>query len=313
MTDALRYTTSCPLNYDSPLAIKAFLDAQGLGMRKKFGQNFLINPGARKALVDALDLEIGVGVWEIGPGLGAMTWSLLERGVYVKAFEIDPGFIRVLTDFFGGRRRFCLVQGDVLKTWPYAGTEGYMLGNLPYTIASRLLGTLIERNRLFKRMVVVLQRELVQRMSARPGSKDYSSFSVLCTSTYTLTPLKVLKGTSFYPVPHVDSQGIRLDLRTDVDPCAYPPCFRPLVRQLFASRRKTIKHNLYDFVVSSILTKPGVAKGKEAVHITEEVLARCGIPGNKRAEVLELEDFLALARVLEWSKSNEALAKAREC
>lgn len=289
--------TQRPLNYDSPLALKAFLDAQGLGMRKKFGQNFLINPEARKILLDALEIGPGDGVWEIGPGLGAMTWGLLERGVQVKAFEIDPGFIRVLTDFFGAHPRFCLVPGDVLKTWPHAGEEGYLLGNLPYTIGSRLLGAFIEGNRFFKRMVVMLQRELVQRIGARPGSKDYSSFSVLCTSAYTIKPLKIVKGSSFYPVPHVDSQGLRLDLRTDVDPRSYPLGFRPLVRQLFASRRKTIKHNLYNFVVSYILQ--GVGTGAEAGYITEEALERCGIPGNNRAETLGLEAFVALATVLE--------------
>jgi 16S rRNA (adenine1518-N6/adenine1519-N6)-dimethyltransferase len=291
------------------LALKAFLDARGLGMRKQFGQNFLINRDARRALLDALDLKRGQGVWEIGSGLGAMTWGLLERGLSVKAFERDPGFIRVLSDFFGGHPGFCLVKGDVLKTWPQAGEEGYLLGNLPYTIGSHLLGTFIERKRFFTRMVIVLQRELVRRMGARPGSKDYSSFSVLCTAAYTLKPLKVLKGSSFYPVPHVDSQGIRLDLRTDGDLRAYPPCFSPLVRQLFASRRKTLRHNLYGFVLSYILGKPERAGCREAVQITEDALERCRIPGNTRAEVLGPEDFLALAGVLEWSKAPQALAK----
>jgi 16S rRNA (adenine1518-N6/adenine1519-N6)-dimethyltransferase len=238
-----------------------------------------------------------------------MTWGLLERGFRVKAFELDPGFIRVLTDFFGAHPRFCLVPGDVLKTWPKAGEETYLLGNLPYTIGSRLLGDFIEGNRFFTRMVVMLQRELVRRMGAKPGSKDYSSFSVLCRSAYTLTPLKVVKGSSFYPVPHVDSQGLRLDLRTDVDPRSYPPGLRPLVRGLFASRRKTITHNLYGFVVSYILAPQGAWTGAEAAHITGEALERCGIPGNTRAEALELEAFVALAAVLEDIKKREALSK----
>lgn len=294
-------STQAPLNYDSPLALKAFLETCGLGMRKKFGQNFLINPGARKTLLDALELEPGEGVWEIGPGLGAMTWDLLERGAWVKAFEIDPGFIQVLRTFFGTHPRFCLVPGDVLKTWPHAGEEKYLLGNLPYTIGSRVLGTFIEQNRLFTRMVVTVQRELAQRMRATPGSKDYSSFSVLCTSAYTIKPLSILKGSSFYPVPHVESQGLRLDLRTDVDPRRYPACFRPLVRCLFASRRKTIKHNVYGFVASYILTKQGISK--DSARITREVLDFCGISGDKRAEVLGLEDFVALAAVLERIKA----------
>ncbi|MDR1030708.1 MAG: 16S rRNA (adenine(1518)-N(6)/adenine(1519)-N(6))-dimethyltransferase RsmA [Treponema sp.] len=296
-------STQRPLNYDSPLALKAFLDTYGLGMRKKFGQNFLINPGARKTLLDALELEPGDGVWEIGPGLGAMTWELLERGAWVKAFEIDPGFIQVLRTFFGTHPRFCLIPGDVLKTWAQAGEETYLLGNLPYTIGSRVLGTFIEENRLFTRMVVTVQRELAQRMRATPGSKDYSSFSVLCTSAYTIKPLSILKGASFYPVPHVESQGLRLELRTDVDPRLYPACFRALVRGLFASRRKTLNHNLYAFVASYIHTKPGILK--DPAPITREVLERCGISGDKRAEVLGLEDFAALAAVLDHIKKTE--------
>jgi 16S rRNA (adenine1518-N6/adenine1519-N6)-dimethyltransferase len=215
-----------------------------------------------------------------------MTKGLLERRAIVKAFEIDPGFIRVLKTIFGGNPRFTMVEGDVLKTWRHTGGGSYMLGNLPYNIGARLLATFIEENRFFKRMVVTVQREVAQRMIASPGSKDYSSFSVLCTSVYTISPLMVLKGASFYPAPHVDSQGVRLDLRTDADPRAYPSCFRPLVRHLFASRRKTVKNNLQSFIVSQ----------GGSVNSTLETLERCGIQEHRRAETLALEDFIALAK-----------------
>ncbi|MDR3334531.1 MAG: 16S rRNA (adenine(1518)-N(6)/adenine(1519)-N(6))-dimethyltransferase RsmA [Treponema sp.] len=284
------------LNYDAPAALKRFLDARGLGMRKKFGQNFLINPYAREKLLDALELDPGAAVWEVGPGLGAMTSGLLERGGAVYAFELDPGFSQVLQELFGNRPAFTLIEGDVLKTWRKTDPPArYLLGNLPYTIGAVLLADLIEHHRFFTRMVVTVQREVALRMSARPGSKDYSSFSILCASAYTIRPLMVLKGASFYPVPHVDSQAVRLDLRTDVDPASYPVCLRPLVRHLFSSRRKTIKNNLHRFIASRITH--GDSRG--CGEITMEVLERCGIPEHTRAETLGLEDFLALAQVLE--------------
>lgn len=280
------------LNYDSPQNLRAFLDARGLGMRKKFGQNFLINPTARQKLVDALEMEENAAVWEVGPGLGAMTSALLERDVRITAFEIDEGFCAALRELFGGNPHFTLIEGDVLKTWRTADTDGnkaaYLLGNLPYTIAATLLADLIEKNHFFKRMTVTVQKEVADRITAKPGSGNYSSFTVLCASAYTVKPLMTLKGASFYPVPHVDSQAVRFDLRTDRDPAAYPPLFRPIVRALFSSRRKTLKNNLTAFAASRGAAEDAGTRACEA-------LRKCGIPENERAENLSLDDFVKLS------------------
>jgi 16S rRNA (adenine1518-N6/adenine1519-N6)-dimethyltransferase len=268
-------------------------------MQKKFGQNFLINRNARERLLDALELRAGDGVWEIGPGLGAMTQGLIARGALVTAFEIDRGFLGVLEEFFGGVPGFVLIPGDVLKTWPQAGRPPpYLLGNLPYNIAAALLADFIENDFFFTRMVVTVQREVARRITAAPGSGDYSSFSVLCASAYTMSPLPVFKGASFYPPPRVDSQGIRFDLRTDIDPGGYPPCFKPLVRGLFAARRKTVKNNLQNFVSSRIINREQGRK-QSAEEICLGVLGSCGIRPNERAENLALSDFIALAEALE--------------
>ncbi|GHV67846.1 ribosomal RNA small subunit methyltransferase A [Spirochaetia bacterium] len=291
------------INYDSPVFLKAFLEERELGMRKKFGQNFLVDSKARTMLLDALEIEPGDEVWEVGPGLGAMTAGLLERGAAVKAFEIDAGFIKILKEYYGDNPRFTLVEGDVFKTWREAGAAPgaglgqcpFFLGNLPYNIAAALLADLIEGQRFFKRMVVTVQREVADRMIAKPGSADYSSFSVLCSSVYTLTPLRIIKGSAFYPVPHVDSRGIRFDLRTDRDPGAYPPLWQPLVRRLFADRRKTIKNNLQGFIGSAFMHHTD----KEAAL---RALESCGIDPQRRAETLSPEEFSALAIVLEEMK-----------
>ncbi|WP_010253239.1 16S rRNA (adenine(1518)-N(6)/adenine(1519)-N(6))-dimethyltransferase RsmA [Treponema primitia] len=291
------------INYDSPQALRSYLDGKGLGMRKQFGQNFLINGDARRRLLDALELQPGERVWEVGPGLGAMTIGLLERGALVSAFEIDRGFITALEEFFGDNPGFTLIPGDALKTWPAVwantGNPGYFLGNLPYNIAATLLADFIEKNCFFKRMVVTVQREVARRMAAKPGSADYSSLSVLCASVYTVHPLMVLKGASFYPAPKVDSQGLRLELRRDIDPAAYPPCFRPLVRSLFSARRKTVKNNLQSFLHSGILHKEGPHFAAKGQDLSPELLEKAGIDPNERAENLGISEFLALARELE--------------
>jgi 16S rRNA (adenine1518-N6/adenine1519-N6)-dimethyltransferase len=267
-------------------------------MRKQFGQNFLINRDARRRLLDALELQPGDSIWEVGPGLGAMTAGLLERGAQVSAFEIDRGFIKALEEFFGDVNAFTLIPGDVLKTWPAAEPAPYFLGNLPYNIAAALLADLIEKDRYFTRMVFTVQREVARRMAAKPGSADYSSLSVLCASAYTISPLMVLKGASFYPAPKVDSQGVRFDLRTDIDPAGYPPAFKPLVRSLFSARRKTVKNNLQSFINSGIIN---IERPRD---LAPELLETVGINPNERAENLGIGEFLALALALNREVNN---------
>jgi 16S rRNA (adenine1518-N6/adenine1519-N6)-dimethyltransferase len=300
------------INYNSASALRAFLDKEGLGMRKKFGQNFLINPATRQALVNTLLCEggniaqSGDEVWEIGPGLGAMTAILLEKGLSVKAFEIDAGFIRILKNLFSEEKKISLVEGDVMKTWHAAGGQyiqkpalpyvaaPFLLGNLPYNVAASLLADFIEKGCLFTRMVVTVQKEVALRMAASAGSPDYSSFSVLCASVYRVKPLMLIRPSSFYPQPNVDSMGVLLENRN----CeAYPDVFYPLVRSLFASRRKTIKNNMTGFLSSrfgNILTD-----SKSIQDLCVDLLAKNGLSGIERAENLEMEVFLSLAKSID--------------
>ncbi|MDR0708620.1 MAG: 16S rRNA (adenine(1518)-N(6)/adenine(1519)-N(6))-dimethyltransferase RsmA [Spirochaetaceae bacterium] len=292
------------LNYDSPRELRRFLESRNLGMRKMYGQNFLINGNARKNLLDALETGQGDAVWEIGPGIGAMTTGLLERGALVTAFEIDRGFCAVLKEFFGGCPGFKLIEGDALKTWPESRDAGdYLFGNLPYNTGAALLADFIEKKRYFKRMVVTVQKEVARRMAAKPGSKDYSSFSLLCASSYRVGLLSALKGASFYPEPRVDSQGVRLDLIPGVENASYPACFFPLVRCLFSSRRKTVMNNLKTFIAGVLPpSREGegrAAAGLSARGIAGEALALAGIKGGERAECLGVEELSALATAVE--------------
>ncbi|MDR1617790.1 MAG: 16S rRNA (adenine(1518)-N(6)/adenine(1519)-N(6))-dimethyltransferase RsmA [Treponema sp.] len=285
------------INYDSGRFLKSFLDERGLGMRKKYGQNFLVNRQIRERLVEALGAAPGEEVWEPGPGLGAMTALLLDRGLKVRAFEIDPGFQAVLGECFGANENFSLVKGDVLKTWPAASPAPLLLGNLPYTVGAVLLGNLIEGGRLFRRMVVTVQRETADRMIALPGSAAWSSLSVLCGSVYRARPLLSIHRSSFYPAPHVDSRAVLLEL-LDGAP-SFPPLFYPLVRALFSSRRKMIKNTLSDFVSSRIIRGTGQEEsGRRA-------LAAAGLKGGERPDNLGVKEFLALAEALDGVEFRE--------
>jgi len=299
------------INYDSPKELKAFLEERGIGMRKKFGQNFMINPYERSALLDALELPAGAKVWEAGAGLGAMTDGLLKRGAKVTAFEIDPAFAKALREFFAdgsteNGSSFRLVEGDILKTWETVDVidnELFLFGNLPYNIAAALIADFIEKGRFFKRSVVTVQREVAQRMSAGPGSADYSSFSVLCSSIYKVKLLRVIKASSFYPAPRVDSQGVRMDLISE--PEKKPKLFYPLVRSLFSSRRKTLRNTLTAFASSVIINNEPSGKAFfSAGEAAGETLKKIGISGDRRAETLSVPEFAALAAFLEETVSN---------
>ncbi len=274
------------VDYDSPVALRRFLEERGFGMQKKFGQNFLVNRAARERLVAALGAAEGDSVWEVGPGLGAMTALLLERGLKVTAFEIDRGFAESLRAFFAESPFFRLVEGDALKTWPAearaAGGPRFFFGNLPYNIAAVLLASFIESGTYFDRAVVTVQKEVAKRMAAKCGEADYSSFSVLCASAYEVKPLMTLKPHSFYPAPNVDSQAVVMErhpFELDGETLAV---FRPLVRALFSSRRKTVRNNLESFLRSAAMAG--------------DALSAAGVKPELRAERLGLEEFASIAR-----------------
>jgi 16S rRNA (adenine1518-N6/adenine1519-N6)-dimethyltransferase len=219
-------------------------------MSKSRGQNFLVNPGVRKKILDILDPREGESFWEIGPGLGAMTGELLERlgqGSRVTAFEIDHGFAEFLRERWDGREGFVLQEGDFFKLWPpLAASQGFpqgILGNLPYNSGSAMLGGLLRTPGFSSRLVLTLPRETVRRICASPGSPDYSGFSVLCAFTCRAVCHGDVQPGSFYPVPRIISAVAALYPRPAF-PEADRGIFFDLLEDGFASRRKTLKNNL---------------------------------------------------------------------
>lgn len=279
-------------DYNSPAELKQVLDIHGFSMQKKFGQNFLVNGDARKKIVDALDVKEGTTVWEIGPGLGAMTNEILERGAKLTAFEIDKGFIQLITQYFeqySKNGNFEIIEGDALKNWKKKietdGIPDRFFGNLPYNIAATIIADTIEQNVRFERCVFTVQKEVALRMCANPGSSDYSSFSVLCNWAYDLKPLMDLSGGNFWPKPNVDSRAIILTKKSDFPCCKNPKAFVKLQRALFSSRRKTVRNNLTTYLSNSDLALA--------------YLENAGIDPMKRAEVLTLPEMLKLSDIIE--------------
>jgi 16S rRNA (adenine1518-N6/adenine1519-N6)-dimethyltransferase len=236
------------LNYNSPAEIRRTLDALGVRLQKRWGQNFLVNQGARRAIVSLLEPERGDTVWEIGPGLGTLTALLLPHVRLLLAFEIDRGLIRYLQESFADRGNFRLVGGDALKTWRTCyeeqGAPDKIVGNLPYGSASALIGSLAENRVASGRLVFTVQRELAERMTAAPGTKSYSSFSVLCQLAYRISRRMQLKPGSFFPAPEVHSTVLLLEPNAEVLEVPHWDAFLRCLRLLFRSRRKTMRNNL---------------------------------------------------------------------
>jgi len=273
--------------YDSPRALSAYLESRDLGMRKRYGQNFLVNPDVRRRVADLAELEADTLVWEIGPGLGAMTAETLDRGARVLAFEIDPGFSSALREIFGTESRFRLLEGDFLKTRKAALEEGKpdrILGNLPYNAAAAMVAVILEGGVLPPRMIFTVQKEAARRMASSPGTKDYASFTVLCRSVCDVRIAFDIGSSSFWPAPRVTSSVILMTPRLNAAPEAGTPGFTRFVRSLFSSRRKTAVNNLR-------------AQGRSGQDVAD-VLRGMGFPEDIRGEAMTPDELLAFYRAM---------------
>ena len=285
------------LNYDSPKEIERVLSEKGLAMTKKFGQNFLVSPSGREKLVKLMELEEGMKVWEIGPGLGAITHMILKENVDLYSFEIDHGFASLLSGpAFGDESRFTLVEGDALKTLfkkRLLPLPDRIVGNLPYNVGSVMIAKLIENSYLPPLMVFTLQKEVVDRMTAKTGEDDYSSFSVLTQIDYENKLMLKLPRGCFWPQPNVDSAVVVMKRREKslVDD-TLRPVFIPLLRDIFQQRRKTRRNNLNSSEYGNL--------GKDKV---EEILSLSGLSGNERAEALSWDSLIKLSESAKEIKS----------
>lgn len=298
-----------PIDYDSPHALQQVFHALNIAPRKFFGQNFLINRGVREKIVHTLNLNPEDTLWEIGPGLGAMTAMVMNKVRHLTVFEVDYAYQQILQNFFGQYAGFSLVPGDVLKTFKEQKitVPVKILGNLPYNIAAAII-----REFLFQPIdiaVLMVQKELAQRMMSGISQKSYSSFSVWAQCHFTLHNHGIVKSHSFYPAPHVDSVIISLKPLAHMTP-QKTAVLDAILRAAFGSRRKTLKNNFIQ------------AAGTRLQHIPlpllEQACIQAGINLQKRAEeyapqaYLDCLDALVSSGVLSGKFSKDSSCSAQD-
>lgn len=276
-------------NYSKVDEIKALLTYKGWAPQKKFGQNYLIDLGSREFIWKTLNPTSEDIIWEIGPGLGALTHKLAERGIPFYVFELDEGYAGFLEESFS-EKGLKMIRGDFLKTWFSLYQEEKptkILGNLPYNVSSQMILALIEKMPLPPFCVFTVQKELALRISAKVGEKDYSAFSLLCQWAFNVKLERVLPSGCFYPRPQVSSAVISLRPSRK-----YPwedfKKFQTLVKASFISRRKMLKNNLQKYLVEK-----GITMEKAQAIFKEQ-----GLSLEQRAEELTLENYVILTSLL---------------
>ena len=268
------------------------LAAAGLRPRKRWGQHFLCDAAVARRIVDTAEIGPGGAVLEIGPGLGALTDELARRAARLLLVEIDRALAARLAERFAGDDRVRVVTGDVLEL-PLADLLGTtpttVVANLPYNVASPVLFRLLELRARVPRAVLMLQLEMAQRLTARPGSKIYGASSVMVQAFAEVRIAFKVSRRSFLPPPEVDSAVV--DVRWSPAPRADigdPELFRAVVRASFGQRRKMLRNALRPLVEA----RGGVAS-------PEAVLRAAGIDPAARAETLDLAAFARLTRALQ--------------
>ena len=264
---------------------------------KRFGQNFLTNQGIIQRIVQSVDPKPEETIIEIGPGHGALTTPLLERGCRVVAIEFDNHLIPELEEKFAAKENFCLVHADALNTEfceiIRPATKARVVANLPYNVATAILQRLIEQRGCLDEMVLMLQREVVDRITATAGSEDRGYLSVLVEAYCETEKLFDVAPGSFRPAPKVWSSVVRLTPRVSITAdLRDEKLLWQIVSAGFAQRRKTILNNLR----SSPPPLQETVKNNGGASI---VLCRAEVDLQRRAETLSLEEWARIAQAIE--------------
>ncbi len=254
--------------------------------RRRFGQNFLVDPCYAARIVELADLEIGDIAVEIGPGRGAITRLLAGKGCTVYALEIDRDLFRRLRAEFEGRKNVHIMSGDALCfDFPCLLPEGRrmkVIANLPYNVATPILFRLLDFRDVIDRMVLMFQKEVADRITAEPGSRNFGALSIFPRLYADVRVALKLPPGAFHPVPKVHSSVLVFEMlkhpRFTVKDDAL---LKKLVRTAFSQRRKKISNALKSIFKDEDLLKT--------------ILCRAGIDQSARPETLSLEDFCRLS------------------
>jgi 16S rRNA (adenine1518-N6/adenine1519-N6)-dimethyltransferase len=282
----------------TPVRTKAILEKYGFSFKKSLGQNFLIEPNVLSRIVDHANVTDKTGVIEIGPGIGALTEQLARRAKKVVAFEIDQRLLPILNETLAPYPNVTIIHQDVLEANLKEAIQEHfhdceeimVVANLPYYVTTPIIMKLLEDQLPLKGIVVMLQKEVADRISAKPSTKEYGSLSIAVQYYTEAKTVMTVPKTVFVPQPNVDSAIIRLLVRdkpgVELKNEAF---FFQIVRASFAQRRKTLLNNLVHFLTN----------GKELKPVIEETLAQVEIDGKRRGESLSIEEFAKLSDALD--------------
>lgn len=259
------------------------------GPRRRFGQNFLTDPGYASRIVGLASLASSDTVVEIGPGRGAITRLLAERSCTVFALEIDRDLFCRLAEEFGDAGNVNIINADALD-YDFgslaARPDGSLkvIANLPYNVATPILFRLLEFRKLIDRMVLMFQKEVAERIVASPGGRDYGALSIFPQLYADIRMALTLPPGAFWPVPRVSSAVLVFDMlkepRFEVQDEA---ALKNLVKAAFSQRRKKISNSLKGFLKNHVELK--------------DVLSRADIDPSRRAETVTMEEFCRLANL----------------
>ncbi|WP_028591680.1 16S rRNA (adenine(1518)-N(6)/adenine(1519)-N(6))-dimethyltransferase RsmA [Paenibacillus massiliensis] len=280
----------------TPRRTKEIIQRHGFSFKKSLGQNFLIDQNILRNIVAAAELDDTKGALEIGPGIGALTEKLAQTAKRVTAVEIDQRLLPILSEVLEPYSHVKVRHGDVLQldlktvfAEDFAEVERVsVVANLPYYVTTPILMKLLEEKLPLENIVVMIQKEVAQRMAASPGTKDYGSLSI-AVQYYSIPEMVcIVPHTVFIPQPNVESAVIRLRVREK------PPVevmdeqhFFEVIHACFAQRRKTIANNLK----SKFFTK-------ENRDELEPLLGKADIDPTRRGETLSIAEFARLSDVL---------------
>ena len=276
--------------------IRDVMERHGFTFSKSLGQNFIVNPSVCPRIAQEGGAAPGVGVIEIGAGIGVLTAELARRADKVVCVEIDRRLLPILAETLAEFSNITIVNADVMKTdlaaliaREFPGMEVVVCANLPYYITSPILMSLLEQRLRIRAITVMVQKEAAQRICAQPGTRDSGAISAAVRYYSQPRVLFPVSRGSFLPAPEVDSAVIRLDLHpTPPVAVADEATLFRVIRGAFGQRRKTVLNTL-----SAALELP-----KEE---TRTLLEQAGVPATARAEALTLEQFAATAGGV-WSR-----------
>ncbi|MGZ4103665.1 MAG: 16S rRNA (adenine(1518)-N(6)/adenine(1519)-N(6))-dimethyltransferase RsmA [Actinomycetota bacterium] len=265
---------------------RELLDRYGLRPKTSIGQHFVTDPNTIRKVVKLAGIRPGMQVLEIGPGLGALSLAILDAGARLVAVEVDRALEPVLAEVLAGRRaRVVFADAMAVSYRRLLGHEPTALvANLPYQIATPLIVDLLEEVPAIQSFTVMIQREVGERLAAKPGEEAYGAVSAKVAFLATAAVVARVSRRVFYPMPEVESVIVRIDRRArPAERVARARIFR-VIEAGFAQRRKTIRRALR-------------GAGWSADDV-ERALERAGIAVQARAETLGVPEFAALARAL---------------